>query len=106
MVPIERLQQISQRFEYLEAKMAEGTAGEDIATLAKEYSDLRPIVEQIAEFQKLRSDLEEAEAMLEDPDMRALAEEELPILRARLPEVEKALQLALLPRDAADAVRQ
>ncbi len=33
--------------------------------------------------------------MLEDPDMRALAEEELPILRARLPEVEKALQLAL-----------
>ncbi len=102
MVPIERLQQISQRFEYLEAKMAEGAAGEDIAALAKEYSDLKPVVEQIAAYRQLQSDLEEAELMLEDPDMRELAEEELPILRARLPEAEHALQLALLPRDAAD----
>ncbi|MDV4145713.1 MULTISPECIES: peptide chain release factor 1 [Shimia] len=102
MVPIERLQQISQRFEYLEAKMAEGAAGEDIAALAKEYSDLKPVVEQIAAYQRLQSDLEEAELMLEDPDMRELAEEELPELRSKLPEAEHALQLALLPRDAAD----
>ena len=103
MVPIERLQQISQRFEYLEAKMAEGAAGEDIAALAKEYSDLKPVVEQITAYQTLLADLEEAEVMLEDPDMRELAEEELPELRARLPEAEHALQLALLPRDAADS---
>lgn len=102
MVPIERLHQISQRFEFLEAKMAEGAAGEDIAALAKEYSDLKPVVDQIAEYQKLMADLEEAELMLDDPDMRELAEEELPGLKARLPEAERALQLALLPRDAAD----
>ena len=41
--------------------------------------------------------------MLADPEMKALAEDELPDLKARLPEVEKALQLALLPKDAADA---
>jgi len=41
--------------------------------------------------------------MLSDPEMRSLAEEELPQIRARLPEAERALQLALLPRDAADA---
>jgi len=41
--------------------------------------------------------------MLDDADMRALAEEELPLLRARLPEIEKDLQIALLPKDAADA---
>ncbi len=103
MVPIERLHQISQRFEYLEAKMAEGAAGDDIAALAKEYSDLKPVVEQISAYQKLQSDLEEAELMLDDPDMRELAEEELAELRARLPEAEHALQLALLPRDAADS---
>lgn len=103
MVPIERLHQISQRFEYLEAKMAEGAAGDDIAALAKEYSDLKPVVEQIDAYQKLRSDLEEAELMLDDPDMRELAEEELAELRARLPEAEHDLQLALLPRDAADS---
>jgi len=41
--------------------------------------------------------------MLDDADMRTLAEEELPLLRARLPEIEKDLQIALLPKDAADA---
>ncbi|MGB1390592.1 MAG: peptide chain release factor 1, partial [Paracoccaceae bacterium] len=40
--------------------------------------------------------------MLDDPDMKELAEEELPMLRARLPEAESALQIALLPRDKAD----
>ncbi|MBO9400684.1 peptide chain release factor 1 [Shimia sp. R9_3] len=101
MVPIERLHQITQRFEFLEAQMAEG--GGDIAALAKEYADLKPVVEQIAAYQRLLSDIEEAEEMLGDPDMKALAEEELPELRAAVPEAEHALQLALLPKDAADA---
>ncbi|WP_412550619.1 peptide chain release factor 1 [Shimia sp. MIT910701] len=101
MVPIERLHQITQRFEFLEAQMAEGSG--DIAALAKEYSDLKPVVEQVQAYQKLLSDIEEAEEMLSDPDMKDLAEEELPELRAALPESEHALQLALLPKDAADA---
>jgi peptide chain release factor 1 len=41
--------------------------------------------------------------MLSDPDMKALAEEEIPVLRARIPEMEQALRIALLPKDAADA---
>lgn len=103
MVPIDKLEQIKQRFEFLEAKMNDGAVGEDIAKLAKEYSDLRPVVEQISEYQILLSDLEEAQLMLQDPDMKDLAAEELPTIKARLPEVEHALQLALLPKDAADA---
>ncbi|MEM8732328.1 MAG: peptide chain release factor 1 [Pseudomonadota bacterium] len=101
MIPEDRLEQISQRFQYLEAAMADGSG--DIAELAKEYSELRPVVEQISAWRGIRSDLAEAEALLDDPDMKPLAEEELPILRARLPEVEQALQIALLPKDAADA---
>ena len=81
--------------------MAEG--GGDIAALGREYAELKPVVDQIAEWNRLQADLSEAEEMLSDPEMKALAEEELPALRARLPEAEKALQLALLPRDAADA---
>jgi peptide chain release factor 1 len=103
MVPIDKLEQIKQRFEFLEAKMNVGAAGEDIAKLAKEYSELRPVVEQIGEYQTLLSDLEEAQLMLEDPDMKDLATEELPTIKARIPEVEHALHLALLPKDAADA---
>ena len=101
MVPNDTLEQITQRFQFLEAKMAEG--GGDIAKLAKEYSDLRPLIEQIHAYRQLLSDIEGAEEMLADPDMKELAEEELPALRRALPEAEAALQLALLPKDEADA---
>ncbi len=102
MVPFDKLEQIAQRFEFLEAQMNAGAAGEDIARLAREYSELRPVVEQITEYKTLMSDLDEAKAMLNDPDMRELAEDELPRLKARIPEIEHSLQLALLPKDAAD----
>ena len=81
--------------------MAEGSG--DIAALGREYAELRPVVDQIHDWTSLQAELAEAEAMLDDPEMKELAEEELPALRARLPEAEKALQLALLPKDAADA---
>jgi len=102
MVPEERLDQITRRFQYLEAAMSDGARGGDIAALAKEYSDLKDLVAQIDAWRQLRHDLAETERLLSDPDMRELAEEELPVLRARLPQAEHALQLALLPRDAAD----
>ncbi|SDH59673.1 peptide chain release factor 1 [Alloyangia pacifica] len=101
MIPADRLHQIRDRFEYVQACMAEGRG--DIAALGREYAELKPVVDQIAEWEALQSDLAEAEEMLADPEMKTLAEEELPQLRARLPEAEHALQLALLPRDAADA---
>ncbi|QBF31619.1 peptide chain release factor 1 [Thalassococcus sp. S3] len=103
MVPEDRLDQILQRFQFLEARMADGAAADQIATLAKEYSDLKPVVEQIAAYRQIRADMAEAETMLDDPDMRELAEEELPSLKAQLPGAEHALQLALLPKDEADA---
>ena len=101
MIASDTLIQIKQRFEFLEAQMAEGTG--DIAKIGKEYSDLRPVVDQINAYQTLLDDIAAATAMLDDPDMRELAEEELPTLNATLPQVEHALQLALLPRDEADA---
>ena len=101
MVPEARLIQIVQRFQYLEAAMSAGSG--DIAKLAKEYSDLKPVVDQIDAWRRLTDDIAEAKAMLSDPDMKALAEEELPTLKAQLPEAEHALQLALLPKDEADA---
>ena len=101
MVPFDKLQQITERFEFLEASLATGAG--DIAALGKEYSDLRPVVAEIEEYRQLLSDLEEAEQMLADPEMKALAEEELPLLRERVPEVEQNLRIALLPKDAADS---
>jgi peptide chain release factor 1 len=102
MIPTERLSHITERYQYLEARMAEGTAAGDIAKLAKEYSDLRPVVERIDAWRRLRGELADTRVMLSDPDMRELAEDELPRLAAALDAAEAALQLALLPRDEAD----
>ncbi|TXH94360.1 MAG: peptide chain release factor 1 [Pseudorhodobacter sp.] len=103
MVPQDKLAQITQRFEYLEARLNAGAAPAEIAQVAREYSELKPVAEEIAAYNRALSDLAEAEAMLADPDMKALAEEEIPALKARIPEMEDRLRLALLPKDAADA---
>jgi peptide chain release factor 1 len=103
MVPLDRLAQIAQRFEYIEARLNAGAAADEIAALSRDYAELKPVAEDIAAYRRSLDDLAEAEAMLADPDMRALAEDELPRLRARIPEMEARLRLALLPKDAADA---
>lgn len=101
MIPQDRLFQITQRFQYLEAAMSDGSS--DIAALAKEYSDLKPVVEQIDSYMALVDGLAEARLMLDDPDMAELAREEVQSLKEALPEAEAALQISLLPKDAADA---
>lgn len=103
MVPLDRLAQITQRFEYLEARLNAGPGAGEIAALSRDYADLKPVVDQIAAYRRALDDLAGAEAMLADPEMRALAEEEVARLRADLPAQENALRLALLPKDAADA---
>ncbi len=103
MLPDDRLHQITDRFEYLEARLNAGAAAEDIARISREYAELKPVAAQIAAYRRLRADIAEAEAMLADPELRILAEDELPRLRTALPAAEAALQLALLPKDAADA---
>ena len=103
MVPMERLLQIVERFDFLEAQLSAGPAAAEIARISREYTDLRPVVAEINAYRQALRDLAEAEVMLDDPDMRALAEDEIPVLRARIPDMEQRLRLALLPKDAADA---
>jgi peptide chain release factor 1 len=103
MVPLDKLAQITQRFEFLEAKLNAGASPAEIAAISREYSEIKPVAEEIASYRKALDDVAEAELMLADPEMKALAEEELPALRQRIPDMEHRLQLALLPKDMADA---
>lgn len=102
MIPEDKIEQILARFGFLEAKMADGSCGDKIASLSKEYSDLRPVIEKIKNYRTLLADLDEAKIMLQDPELKALAEEELPRLKVELPIKERELQLSLLPKDKAD----
>ena len=103
MLPEDRLVQIVQRFEFLEAQLNAGAAPDQIARISREYADLKPVVEQIGRWRAARDGLADAQAMLADPEMRDLAQDEVMRLHAEMPELEQALRIALLPRDAADA---
>ena len=102
MIPTEKLTEIEGRFGYLEAKLGEAADGAEIARLSQEYAGLKPVVAAIGAWRDAQAGLAEAEALLDDPDMAELAAEEKAALEARLPELEHALLLALVPKDAAD----
>lgn len=103
MLNLDTLDQITRRFQFLEARLSAGADPSDLAALGREYADLRPVVDQIAQYKAGIAARDAAQDMLEDPEMRALAEEELVALKQRLPALEHSLRLALLPKDAADA---
>jgi len=102
MIAPEKIAQIIDRFQFLEAKMATGDVGAEIATLGREYAELRPVVETVTAYRDLVEQYAEAKEMLRAPEMRELAEAEIPELKAALEASEHDVQLALLPKDSAD----
>jgi len=88
--------------ELRDALAKSGIANDQFAKLSKEYSDLTPVAEAISELNQNRKELDDAEAMLADPEMQAEAKREIEALRAKIPALEKQVQRMLLPKDAAD----
>ncbi|HTM95549.1 MAG TPA: peptide chain release factor 1 [Croceibacterium sp.] len=103
-IPEERLGQIGARFAELEARLASGTLeGEAFVTASRDYAELEPVAKAAGEVRRMRAEIAELAALTQDPEMSALANEELGELRQRLPEAERALAVAMLPRDSADS---
>ncbi len=102
MIPAEKLAQIIDRFQFLEAKLNGGLSGAEIADVAREYAELKPVVATVEGYQALEAAIAETESLLSDPDMRRMAEDELPGLRDQLAQAQADVRLALLPKDAAD----
>ncbi len=69
MIPTGRLQDILDRFAFVEAKMNVATDAGEIARLGREYAELRDVVETIRAWQRTEADLHAAEEMLADPEM-------------------------------------
>ncbi|MGB3795732.1 MAG: peptide chain release factor 1, partial [Alteraurantiacibacter sp.] len=92
------------RFAELEARMASGQLeGDEFVQASRDYAELEPVAQIAAEVSAMREEIEGLEDMLSDPEMKAMAEDELEQLRKQLPEAERKLSLAMLPRDSADA---
>jgi peptide chain release factor 1 len=107
MIPTATLERLLDRFHAVEAELASGTAGSGFVKLSKEHAELAPVVAAAQAYRDTEKQLEGAEAMIADPasdsEMRSLAEEERAELKTRFAELERDLQLKLLPKDAADA---
>lgn len=73
------------------------------AKLSKEYAQLDPVVSVAKDYVQAVRDKADLESMMADAEMKALAQDELYALNAKLPDIEHAMKLALLPRDEADA---
>src|SRR5437899_1387900 len=100
---LQKLDQVVARHAELQAALSAGNLdSQKFVAASKEYADLGPLVEAVNEWRKAARELEDAEAMAADPDMKAMAEEEAPTLKKRLPELEHAVKRMLLPKDAAD----
>ena len=99
-----RLSQIAHRFGELEARLASGTLESDAFVAAsRDYAELEPVARAAAEVVAMRGELASLQGLEDpDPDMRALAAEEIARLRDELPAAERRLALAMLPRDSAD----
>ena len=98
----ETLDKILLRFSTLSDELTRHEGGDGIVDLAKEYSKLKPIVDRIERRERLSKEIEETESLLEDAELKLLAEQELLLLRQRLAEEETALKQELLPKDDED----
>jgi peptide chain release factor 1 len=87
----------------LNAFLSEGATGEAFVKASRELAELEPLVARIDELRAAEQAQAEAQAMLDDPDMRELAEAELYELKTKIPDLTFAIRVALLPQDEADA---
>jgi peptide chain release factor 1 len=104
----DRLEQIEQRYEEIGRQLAEPEIATDpprYQKLAKQHSELSEAVDKYRDYRRMKANADEARAMLHDADadVRAMAQEELAAMEAKLPAAEEELKMLLLPKDPNDA---
>jgi len=100
-----KLEALAERRDELERLLADpGIAADQdrFRAHAREFAQLEPVAEALAEERRGRADLAAAQALREDPELRDLADDEIAAVQARLAELDDALMALLVPRDARD----
>ena len=70
--------------------------------MMKEHSDIEPIVEKYREYKNTLKEFQDAKELMEDKDMKDLAEEEMLEAKDKLPKLEDELKMLLIPKDPDD----
>ena len=103
MIIEQKLLDIQSRAKDIESKMNSGeVSGDELTKLSKEYSQLNEVLPLIDKYLQTQAGIRDAKEMLNDAELKSIAEEQLAELNHVLPDIERDLQIALLPRDAAD----
>lgn len=99
-----KLQQITDRHAELTSMMSSGELdGDKFVEVSKEYSELEPVVNAINDFTSVRQEIADLKEMLSDPEMADIAKEELKELEPKLPQLEHAVKIALIPKEKTDS---
>lgn len=100
-----KLRQLARRLEEIDGMLASPDCANDMnrfRSLSQERAEIEPIVQKLHAFELAEADLDTAREMLNDPEMKAFAQEEIADAKDRLETLEKELLIHLLPRDPND----
>lgn len=101
----DRLERLAHRLIEVDAMLSEPEIATDMDSfrkLSRERAELEPVVEAFNAYVATQGDLEAAQEMMRDPDMKEMGEEEYQLAKARTVELEDELEVLLLPKDPDD----
>lgn len=101
-----KLRQLARRLEEIDDMLADPACASDMSkfrALTKERADIEPVVKKHLELESVDMDISTAQGMLEDPEMKAFAQEEILEAQKKLEVIEHELQILLLPKDPNDS---
>jgi len=102
---LRKLESLAERHEEVGRMLSDATVISDntrFRELSQEYARLDPVAAGLAALNQARRDLQDADSWRDDPEMRALADEEMPRLKTEIEALENRLGLLLIPADARD----
>jgi len=100
-----RLEHLAHRLVEIDAMLAEPEIAADMdrfRKLSRERAELEPVVNAFAAYTAAEGDIEAAQEMMGDPELKAMAEEEFKLGKEKLETLAAELQVLLLPRDPDD----
>ena len=105
-VPNEKLDRLIERLATIQDELNAGVSQAVYAKLTKEFSDLNPVVEKVQDLRKAEQEVADLTTIISDPfsdkEMAEMAYAERANLQPRIENLQNALLIALLPKDAAD----
>jgi len=101
----QKLEAVENRYEELNKKIADPEVianTSEWTKFMKEHAEIEEVALKYKEYKQVQQSIEEAQEMLNDPEMRELAEEELYENKEKLPKIEEELKILLIPKDPDD----